>query len=64
MCGRVLEKHKLSMKEEGEQLIHVTRDCLLLNQILTMYQDPLFSLCKKMNVCFGGEEGYDAGGLT
>ena len=60
----MLQKHNLSLIEVGEQPIHVIRDCSLLNQIVSIYQDPSFSLCKKPKISFEGEEGYDAGGLT
>ena len=60
----VLQKHKLSLVEEGTQVIRFVRDNSLLNQVLVIYQDKSFSLRKQPNVHFEGEEGYDAGGLT
>ena len=60
----MLQKHNLSLIEVGEQPIHVIRDCSLLNQIVSIYEDPSFSLRKKPKISFEGEEGYDTGGLT
>ena len=45
-------------------MIQVVRDNYLLNQVLVIYQEHSFSLRKRPNVHFEGEEGYDAGGLT
>ena len=60
----ILLKHKLSLVEEGFQMIKVVRNASLLNQVLDIYHDNSFSLHKHPTVYFENEEGYDAGGLT